>query len=250
MLRFHVYPLIIAVSLLFPRLVLLQGPPFIPSSATVPIQTLPAPRTSNSYPNDASAAFLAGRSDYAILGHVLSVTPEQVQGGPQQGVSAVVNVLCEYTGSPSLITSNTTINTTSITVHGFGFYSSQCASSVTNGFTGLFFLSNINQPITGRAITDLKLADPCMSPLSLTSDSLNSLWSAVTDQSKVIGGQCLMPTVGMSVATASTSTTKSSDTAAATTTSQKSAATRNKRSRNGLMMGVLACLAVLLCSIM
>jgi hypothetical protein len=150
-----------------------------------------------------SVAQLVGQSDYTVLAKVVSVSPAANTTGagpintgstaPTNGSVATLQVLCNYIGNPPIA------NATSITVQGFGTYTSDCLSFVgATGWTGFFFLNHtvinaagIQQGNTSSTDNSYQLGNHCQSPVMMSPTSISSLWQQVNDTSNVAGTGCL-----------------------------------------------------------
>lgn len=150
-----------------------------------------------------SIAQLVGQSDYTVLAKVVSVSPAANTTGagpintgstaPTNASVATLQVLCNYIGNPPIA------NATSITVQGFGTYTSDCLSFVgATGWTGFFFLNHtvinaagIQNGNTSSTDNSYQLGNHCQSPVMMSPTTISSLWQQVNDTSSVAGISCL-----------------------------------------------------------
>ncbi|KAI8581263.1 hypothetical protein K450DRAFT_233910 [Umbelopsis ramanniana AG] len=150
-----------------------------------------------------SIAQLVGQADYTVLAKVVSVSPAANTTGagpintgstaPTNASVATLQVLCNYIGNPPIA------NASTITVQGFGTYTSDCLSFVgATGWTGFFFLNHtvinaagIQNGNTSSTDNSYQLGNHCQSPVMMSPTTISSLWQQVNDTSNVAGTGCL-----------------------------------------------------------
>jgi hypothetical protein len=149
---------------------------------------------------------LVSQSDYTVLGKVLSIaaatnatTAGPLNTGstaPTNGSVATIQILCNYIGNPPIA------NASSITIEGFGTYTSDCMSYVGSpGWTGFFFLNHtvINTKLglqnngSSNSTTDnsYQLGNHCQSPVVMSPTTIGTLWHSINNTANVAGTGCL-----------------------------------------------------------
>jgi hypothetical protein len=148
---------------------------------------------------------LIGQSDYTVLAKIVSVSPAVNTTGsgpintgstaPTNGSVATLQVLCNYIGNPPIA------NDSTITVQGFGTYTSDCLSYAgATGWTGFFFLNHTvtNTKLgtqgggnTSSTDNSYQLGNHCQSPVVESPANIGTLWHSVNDTNNVVGTGCL-----------------------------------------------------------
>lgn len=148
---------------------------------------------------------LVSQADYTVLAKVISVSAAANTTGsgpintgstaPTNGSVATLQVLCNYIGNPPIA------NASTITVQGFGTYTSDCMSYVgVSGWTGFFFLNHTvintksgiqNGGTNSSTDNSYQLGNHCQSPVMMSPSTIGTLWHQVNDTSNVMGTGCL-----------------------------------------------------------